>query len=481
MNESIRANNSVAFIQNMDVDEELGSLVSRLGTGIVESQLQDGKVCLGLHNFRDSVGSGHKLFAVFNVANDATATIHDVASTDDRTSQTASTKTRFVTFLDSMLAINGADAELAWNGSSWISTGGAFDLANIPSSNKVKYAIEWQDRVYVAGDTAAATSDRIYYSSTPSAGVVSFTTGNGQQDIEPEDGGGTITGFGKVPGYLLIFKERSVKRWNFLSAFPETLMNIGTPSQESVINAGGLCAFFSASSRESKGFYVTNGGRPVPISHDVANGIKKWVDAIPQAYEDDVAGWGNERYLMWSIGDVTVDGTDYTNVVLKYHLKLKAWTMRTYPSEFRFFSGFVSSGNNVLVGGDDDGTILEIDKVSTYTDYNSGTAAAVPIHWKVRSHDEDFKYYNLKTISERVIVNSRKAHDARLEIGIDGEWDGDKAMNVGKVWKDYSELKLKRAITGHRFSWALAGSQNGGRAYIKGVEFPHVEVLPNYS
>jgi len=471
VNENLIPPNGMSLALNVDCDFEVGSAVSRLGSSVVGAQLVDNNSILGLHDFRYGTGSG-KLLATINASGGATSVVYDVnAASTIRTGLTASTKMRFVTFLDSVLMVNGSNAEASYDGTTVITTGGAFDLANIPSSNTVNIAIEWRDRVYVAGDNTEP--DRLYYSSTPSAGAVSWTSGNGNVDIEPEDGGGTITALGKVPGYLLIFKERSLKRWNFDSAFPETLVNLGTLSQESVINAAGVCAFFSSSSTDAVGFYVTNGGRPIPISHGGLKNIKKWVKAIPAAYYDDVSGWGNEEHFFWSIGDVTVDGVAYTNVVVRWSVRTKEWVVRSYPSEFLVWSSYVSSNDNLIVAGDDDGTIIQVDAASVYTDYPSTT----PIKWRIESQDEKFGYNQVKEISERIVVYSRTAKGAKLLIKVNGgDW-----RDYGEIMSDVAEIKLPIPIRGNYFRFAITGNQTGARAYIKEIEVPKIAVLENYS
>mgnify|MGYP001577330088 CR=1 FL=1 len=556
LNENLKPESSVRLAMNVDADEEIGSLVSRLGSSVVNVQLVDNNVILGLHDFNYGTTS-NKLLAVINNAGDTQSVVYDVeAGTNPTgwTTLTANTKARFVTFLDSVLLINGVDAESSYNGTTVITTGGAFDLANIPSSNTVDIGIEWRDRVYLAGDTTEPS--RLYYSSTPynqaitwdSDGTATFTaattdiitssahglsneqllifttsgtlpaglstgtpyyvisidantfnvstkvggsavditdTGTGTHtwhtwqftDIEPEDGTGPITGLGKVPGYLLIFKERNMKRWNFDNAFPETLMNIGTPSHESIINAAGLCAFYSASNQSNKGFYITNGGRPVPISHMRARNIKKWVDAIPQSFDANVSGWGTENYFLWSIGDVTVDGIDYTNVVVKWNRIFDQWTVRSYPSEFRVFSSYLTTaGNNTIVVGDDDGNVIQIDVPAVYTDYPSTTR----INWEVILQQEDFGFNQIKEISDRIVVRNEGIEDAVFRVTLDND-PLDKVVNVGTVDKRVKELKLTQTLRANDFQISLKGSQIGRRAYLKEIEIPSINVLPeNY-
>ncbi|HEX5637972.1 MAG TPA: hypothetical protein VFY78_12840, partial [Gammaproteobacteria bacterium] len=368
-----------------------------------------------------------------------------------------------------VLMVNGVDAEASYDGASVITTGGAFDLANIPSSNTVSFGLEWLDRVYLAGDTA--NPDRLYYSSTPTAGAVSWTSGNGYIDIEPEDGGGGIKGLGKVPGFLLVFKERAMKRWNFDSAFPETLIDLGTPSHDSIINAGGLCAFFSASSRDTRGFYITNGERPTPISHDRLRNIKAWIDAIPVAAETNIAGWGNSRFFAWSVGDLTVDGVAYTNVVLRWNRVLDQWSVRSYPSEFKVFSSYVDgSGNNTVVGGDDNGQVIEIDKPDTYTDYN-----AKQIFYEVQYHSDNFGYNQLKSLGSSVVVSSQNMDGAWVEI--DGNRDKYQLEGVsGRI----SEVKCDRVIKENVMNVALKGVVNGARGVLKEIEIPTIFINDTY-
>lgn len=469
INETLGLPNVVKIGLNVDFDVEIGSAVTRLGTGIVGSQLQAGKVVLGLHNFRDSDGANHALLAVVNSSPDTTTNVWKVGGTAIRTGLTANKKMRFISFLDSVLMINGADAEASYDGAAVIITGGAFDLANVPGANLCSFGLEWLDRVYLGGDTA--NPDRLYYSSTPVSGAISWTSGNGYIDIEPEDGGGGIKGLGKIPGFILIFKERSMKRWNFDSAFPETLIDLGTPSHDSVVNAGGICAFFSASSRDTRGFYITNGERPTPISHDRLRNIKSWIDAIPVAAETNICGWGNSRFFAWSVGDLTVDGVAYTNVVLRWNRILDQWSVRSYPSEFKCFSSYVDgSGHNTTVGGDDNGQVIEVDKTATYTDYN-----AQLINFEVQYHEENFGYNQSKSIGKQFVVNSKNMNGARLEINTETE-----KYSVGEVDKRISVLENKSDIKDNLFRFSLKGTVNGAPGVLKEIEIPDVVINDTY-
>ncbi len=470
VNENVTPAGSVALGLNVLFDYELGSVVTRLGTLLIGSQVQDNKTCLGLHNFRDSDGSNHALIAFFNNSGDtqSVGTKVGTGSITGLTTQTASKKHRMLTFLDAALIVNGTDAPKSYDGATVISTGGAFDLANIPFAEP-SLCIEWLDRVYLAGDTA--NPDRVYYSSTPTSGAVSWTTGNGFIDFEPDEGAGTIKGFAKVPGYLLVFKERSMKRWNFDSAFPESLIDIGVPNQECIVSRGGICAFYSASNKDAKGFYVTNGGRPTPISHDRARGIKKWVDAIPQSAEADICGIGTSRIFMWSVGDLTVDGRTYKNVVFHYNYQMDQWSVRSYPTRFYFFSSYVDANNvNTIVGGDNDGNVLELDATGVFVDH-SGT----PIDFEILLQEEDFQYNQMKEISDSIVVQSKNMEGSQIVLLTDG-----KSPRVGGITGRVSELPLKESVKGNIIQIGIRGQVKGTQGVLKEVEIPNIDVKNSY-
>ncbi len=299
--------------------------------------------------------------------------------------------------------------------------------------------------------------------------------GGGTVEIEPEDNGGAATGVGKVPGYVLLFKERSLHRWNFSSAFPEELVNIGTSSQESIVIAGGLCAFFSASSENDRGFFVTNGGRPQPISHDNTRPIKKWVDAIPAANEANIAGWPTNRGFAWSVGDLTVDGESYPNVVLYYNRILNQWSVRSYPSEFKVFCPYVVSGVNAIAGGDDNGTVYRVDKAATYSD--NGTA----IRWKVRTRHSQYESNTLKEVGDKIIVRGRNLESVSVG-GIPDE-DATKAVSLGtgSVFRRLlGLLNIGSTLKGTTISIEVSGETTNARACLQEIELPQVNVLPTY-
>lgn len=475
VNESLKPRGSVGLAINFDFDYEIGSASTRLGTFIVGGQMVDGKSVLGLHNHVS--GTVSKLFAAINESDDLTTTIYENDGTPSVTALTPSKKTRFLTFLGSTLAINGADAERSYNASGWITTGGVFDLANMPGANLNNLCTAFLDRVYLAGDTT--NPYRVYYSGVSDGSTVSWTVGNGYVDIDAGNNKGPITAFGRVPGYILFFKTRSMSRWNYSSAFPEEMITYGTPSQESVVSSGGLCAFYSNSNEHDKGFFITNGSQPQPISHDSARPIRKWIDAIPVANETSIAGRAINNGYAWSVGDLTVDSQKYHNVELRYNRILNQWSVRTYPTKFTVYSSFLDADSrNVTVAGDNDGNVIELDRPDRFVDYTtvSGEPGEVGINFDIRTHQEKHGLNQKKEIADKLVFETRFGTGATPYVIVDGK----EVIEGASLVSDVGEASLPQNLKGNYFEYGLRGVAQGKRLVLKEIEVPTISAIANY-
>lgn len=452
---SIAPQNSVKLAINMDSAKEIGSLVSRLGTDRIGSQAVASATCLGLHYFRDTIGSSHKLFGVFS--DGVNSDIYDmVAGTKSLEDDTKDLKTRFCTYLDSVVRVNGTDACKAFNGSAWVTTGGAFDLANMPRGTVV---MEWKDRVYVAG--VSTSPSILFYSGVadPTTRTVSWTVGNGQIEIEQEDGGGAITALEKCPGYLLIFKERSMKRWDGNSVYPEDLINVGAPSQEAICRGRGYV--FIAN---QEGLWMTNGGYPIKISLPVQD---IW-DAIPAANLASIATFCDESFVYAYIGDITVGDNTLTNVCIKYNIDNQSVDVYSYYSDFTVFTWYLTSSKRVIVGGDTNGQVLQLNTGNT--DYHS---TVQPITWSVETQDLEFgtrgKTKEIDTIdifTKNVTVGNLLA---RGNSDRDKDWEP-----FGNVTKEVVSLENK--VSGNWINLKLTGIATSGQVTFYGFEFPEESI-----
>lgn len=460
---SIVPKNSAKLALNLNSDVELGSLVSRLGTGIVGVQAVASATCYGLGYFRDTVGSSHKLFGVFS--DGANNDIYDMSTgTKSLQDDTKTLKTRFCTYLDSIVRVNGTDACKSFNGTAWVTSGGVFDEANMPKGTVV---LEWKDRVYTAG--VSTSPSILYYSgiADPDTRTVSWTVSNGQIEIEQEDGGGAITALEKVPGYIIIFKERTMKRWDGSSTYPEDLVNVGALTQEAVCRARGMV--FVAN---QEGVWATNGGYPLKISKPIQD---LW-DAIPAANLSSIATTSDDSYVYIYVGDITLGDNSYTNICFKYNIDNQSWDIYSYYDDFTCFTWYISSSAKVIVGGNKNGQAIQLNTGNT--DYAS---TVQPITWSLESNDIEFGTIStrgkLKELSEmNVFTENCRTGQAfiRTNSNRDKDWNP-----IGNITEDVQDLEFK--TKGNWFNVKLTGATSTGQVKILGFEFPEqsINVISN--
>lgn len=448
--------NSVKLALNLDTDKELGSAISRLGTGLIGSQAVASATCYGVQYHRDTVSTNHKLFGVFSDGsnNDIYNMLTGAKSLED---DTKNLKTRFCTFLNSTVRVNGTDVAKSYNGTAWVTSGGAFDEANMPKGNVV---IEWKDRVYTAGVTTAPNI--LYYSgiADPDARTVSWSTDNGTIEIEQEDGGGSITALEKVPGYLLIFKERTLKRWDGSSTYPDDLVNIGAPTQEAVCRGRGM-AFFA----NQEGVWATNGGYPKRIS----KAIQDLWDAIPAANIDNICTICDENYVYIYVGDITLDDNTYSNICFKYNIDSQTWDIYSYYNNFSCFAWYISSDAKVIVGGDDNGQIIQLNTGNT--DYGS---TVQPITYSLETQELDFgSQRRIKELSNiSIYTRNVRLGQAMYRSNSDRDKDWKSIRNITNDIEDISDFKAK----GNWFNFKITGVTDSGRVKILGMEFPEQSI-----
>ena len=449
---------------NMDSDNETGSLVSRLGTSLVGTQRSAGYSCYGIGNYIRTESTGNKLFASFGTS--STNTVFDIVDgTKNLTGDTAGLKTRFCSFLDEIVRVNGTDSCKSYNNSAWITTGGAFDLANMP---KFSIVIEWKERIF----GAITGSDKLLFSSVadPTTRTVSWTStgtdGAGYLMMSQEDGGGGLSALAKVPGYFLAFKQRTMKRWDGYSTYPEDLINQGVPSQECVCNARELVYMIN-----QKGVWATNGGYPVRISRPVQDFI--------QAISDwtKVSCIGDDEHVMFSIGTVTIGLDTYSNVVLKYNIEDKTWDVRSYYNTILVTSRYTdSNGLNSLVFGDNNGQILMFD--SGYTDYSS---TVKPIFWTVETHQSDWGMRgNIKEVQRMLIYTENISTGNSL--ARNNSKDGSSYFSLGKIDKECVEINSpSKPLKGNYLQFKFTGVTDSEQVKFLGYEFPDKSTIYSYN
>ncbi len=418
------------LLQNVVLDSPIGAITKRKGYTQIGNQITAGTSIFGNYYFTDKDATYSQHLIACNISNSAAVLYNSSGTwTQTLTNWKSATRIRFESFLDYVFAFNGNETPKSWTGTS---TWGSTNLTGAPIC---KYGRVYQDRLYFAN--ASANQSRVYFSSVPVAGSISFTSTD-WLDVNPEDGQ-TITGLDENSGRLLIFKDNSMFRWNGYSTEADPIIDIGTPSQESVKTINSITYFFNR-----YGVYVYDGSMPYLISRK----IQDWIDGIDQSALGDVTAEVDNDHYYLAVGNVTIGTDTYTNVTLVYHIPLKAWTIWTTGDKPTFFGHYYSSGARYISFGDSNGEVFRINNG------NSDDTADIPVNIETKQYDLQTPEEE-KRWTETYLITDK----ARGLVEVGAKIDNDSIKTIGYVKDDVTRLPAD--LTGKKISITLSESGMG--------------------
>lgn len=456
LNDTVTPENSVQLAINMHFDR-VGSMQTRLGIATYATQLAGSVTSFGTLNIQGGV---KRLFAQFGT----TIQSWDGATWTTRRTTSVSTKARYSQWLNHIYMVNGTDAVQVSDGTSAFAATAGF----VPSGPAMPAGVDFvqagfDGRIWLA----SKTSDTIYYSNQvqftpPSTYSITYDSAS-FQNLSPQDGE-SITGLFRVPKALLVFKQNHIFRvYSATNVDPYPAYNVGTYSQESIVQAKDGIYF-----HHSSGFYKFNyDSQPTEISRRVID----FVRAIPRAsYENIVGVYDGLDAVKWSVGSVTVEGVTYANCQMRYTISTQIWTI--YDFSGTTITSLISYDNGTTieqVAGTSTGLVGKLD--SGTTDFSS------PIYYEIIDRWRSFTemYSQAKAISGMSVVTENAA-------GMKVEYQTQKSSpnvfeNIGNIKDQYVAL-FSNAQTKDfncvrlRFS----GNTIGTPILIHGVELLSIQV-----
>jgi len=427
--------------------DEIGNVTRRLGIATLGNQMTASNSILGLYNFISSDSSNNQVLAVCSDgANNNIYYLSGATWTQTLGTDTVDLKTRFATFLDRVVRVNGTDAVRAWSGTgAWESSGGPIDVADAPVG---KFIETLKARLYIAG--TSTYPDRLYFSSLPSsAGVISWTTASDYLDISPNDGD-NITALKRYATHLLIFKKNYLYRWNGSAVEPDPIINVGTHSQESVVEGKGGVYF-----HHPKGIFVYAGGYPKEISKP----IDGWIRAISSANYADVNAATDSDHVYFFVGDVTKDSVAHTNMCLRFTISSQVWTVYSYVDEIKVGAQYVSGTDVTQIVGGSDGYVYTLNSGNS----DNGTAIEFSLVTK---------YFEFGSLAHEFIITEVAAYlkqgagsFLKYQVDDSSEW-----KDIGQI-KEYVNVFSKDVnISGKRARFKLMGMSITAPCVFEGLE-----------
>lgn len=442
VDDSLIPDGAVTEAQNFHFDRK-GAATVRPGLAAIGSTVLASRPCVGLHNAQAGTA-----IAVFSNGSSSSIYSFDGSSWSlSLDGGTASVRVRFVDFGSYTIALNFAyntyTSMRFWNAGSsrhWHHTGNPINPQNMwgyaPQLGEV-----FKSKIYVAGDTSREGDEsRLFFSSViSSTGRITWSPTVDFVDINPGDGEG-IMGLKRYSLELLVFKPNYIYRFRTSGVDPDPLINVGTRSNESIVE-GKKGLYF----HHDSGFYRYTGGYPTEISRPIAD----FVSAIPYSQFDDIIAWKDDDHIYWSVGNLTISETQgdvaWKNVVLRYTESADLWTIYSYASDVRAGMTYTRGTTRSQLIGTDTGVVATL---------NSGTTdLGEPIKYRLRT-----KFYSwegeetLKTIQELIAV-CEKAQGIELMYQIDEEYG----------WKPIGQLKRmvnafeNLSVSFHRIKFQVTG------------------------
>lgn len=365
-------------------------------------------------------------------------------------------KTRFANFIGRVFRVNGANAMNGSTDTATWNTTNCFAVANyFPSLIEI-----FQDRIYLSGFLGSAglddrlvgssivdsTGNTISWTSADTTHITAKTGNNGFYiDINPEDSQ-VIKALKRSGATLLIFKERSLYTWDGKSTQPDTLIDVGTISQETVTNIHNM-TFFIGRSKKDLGIYVFTGGYPKLISRK----IKKWTDAITQtsANFDNMCVGGDDTHFYAYVGNVVFTNDDlygtrtFNDVWLVYNIPYDSWTVYdNLPA--RIFGNLVESSAEKLYFGDNNGKIWEFGAGES----DDSGDAKTPIDLEIITKDDPFDSPEIgkELIGVGVVADKAQSTTVKYRFDHNGEF-----KSLGSLKKRFTYLDAPHKSGFERF------------------------------
>lgn len=408
VDETMVPQDSVELSLNLHFDR-IGAVERRLGITPLGTQLVDNTPILGMGFFRNNAGTTYGALAKVGTVVKAYL---GSSWADVRTGLTASSKARFTNFVDYVFMVNGTGNEVlsTWNGS------GNFGATNDADLPKGDFIENYRSRIWVA----QATVDKVYYSDVVNTDNT-ITGGASFIQISPNDGE-KITGLKRHPRALLVFKQNHIYRiFSTNSTDPDPSIFRGTYSQESIVEAKDGIHY-----HHPTGFYkFVFDGEQEEISRPIIDVIK----AIPRTAYENIAGWADDDHIYWSIGDITLRGVTLQNVVCRRTISTKAWTLYSYPNEFRSSTLYDDGTDLFYLIGDTDGNVMKHNVGND--DNGSPIFYDLITHWMYLTANQN----TAKTISELVAMHEDAA-GSNVAFQVDQENQGDD----NNAWKPIGKL-----------------------------------------
>lgn len=331
----------------------LGEITKDTGYKIIGAQTRNKSVG-GLFNFIQVPGTEKMLQAVTNAGDTATELYYSTGSTWTEIAD-AETAWNSIGHKIEMESFIGYCFFVGHNGTTFLPvgslTGTTFSTATcVTNMPQAKYIKRYRDRLYLANcyTGAAAYPYRVYFSSVPSAGAITWTAATDYFDVDYSD---QITGIGENWDRLIVFTDYNAYMYD--QDQKKKVWSTGCSNHRTIKNSGAYMIWANGD-----GVWISTGGQPQNIGGEIMDFLK---NSDPRTWFSELI---DETYYLY-LGTVTVKGVTYANLVKAFDIGKSNWWGRELGHAMTAFARYNSSGKSYLWMGSTAGKVYEKGK---YTD-----------------------------------------------------------------------------------------------------------------
>lgn len=432
------SDNQLSVCNGVNLGWKKGMIIKDLGYTKVGTTLEAGKSVTGLHNFRQSATTQKILATINNTAgtnltlqynNAGTWTAINVAATYDGFEDCETYMEDFIGYCF-IVGYDVTDNVFLPVGSL---TGTTFStVTNVTSMPQGKFIKRFRDRLYVANCyySAAAYPYRVYFSSVPTAGAITWTPASDFIDVDFSE---PITGLGSNWDRLVMFTEFSgyiydqdtkIKAWDVGCINGRTVQNLG--------------AYMLWANKDN--VWASTGGRPTPIASDIQELLK---NADPTKWRATVVGQEYHLYL----GDTEANGLSYNNCMATFDSILGYWRWRELYDEVSALARYTTGSEDFLYLGVADGMVHVKSKYTDATLVYKDDTAPITAHFRTKAFD--FGDPSIDKTIAKIVGYAKNAQQLTLRFRI---WN--KNNEVVMPFTDIGKLQevitvFDKRLTGH--------------------------------
>lgn len=453
----LQPENTATVLNGVNPSYKLGSLVKDVGYSQVGTTLQASKSVTGLFDFHQNPTTQKILATINNSAgtnltlkynNAGTWTDISIGAAWDGYEDSKVEMEGFIGYCF-FVGYDSADNVFLPVGSL---TGTTFSTStNVTNMAQGKYIKRYRDRLYVANAYSGGTAYpfRVYFSSVPSAGAITWTPASDFLDV---DFGTQITGIGSNWDRLVIFTENSAYFYD-QSIFKKSF-DVGCSNHRTIQNHGPYMFWC-----DYDGVWMSTGGQPQNISGPVIDFIR---NGTPRNFFSCVV---DEEYRMY-VGSVTVNSVSYSNVELIFNVPTSTWRWREYLTDsFSIYAPYNKSGKIVQYMGCTDGEVMEKGKHTDSTLVSTDDGQPIAVNFELAPmHLGSFDQF--KGI-KKLIAYANKAQGLNLMYRvIDANTRGvTPYRKLGQLNKFINTFDVSSSDSGVLLQ--VAGSENGSKEFFE--------------